>query len=65
VVVRGEVEKDAAGYYSLLAIQPRTGEIAWTAPLPGRVTIPPMQAEDKVYLGSEDGRAVLPGCGYR
>jgi len=56
VVVRGDVEKGAAGYYSLLAIHPRTGESIWSAPLPSRVIISPMQADEKVYLGSEDGQ---------
>ena len=56
VVVRGGTAKEEAGYYSLHAIHPRSGEIKWQAPLPARVLIPPTVAEGRLYLGSEEGQ---------
>lgn len=56
VVVRGGTSKGESGYYSLHAINPRSGEIEWQAALPARVLIPPTVAESRIYLGSEEGR---------
>ena len=55
VVVRGDAAKGEAGYYTLHAIHPRSGEVKWQAPLLARVLIPPTLAEGRLYLGSEEG----------
>jgi outer membrane protein assembly factor BamB len=56
LMVRGAAGKDTPGYYSLLSIHPRSGETLWSAPIPARIFIPPVEAQGRIYLGSEDGQ---------
>ncbi len=54
--LRGTSQKEAPGYYLLRAVDPASGQMRWETPLPARVLIPPFWHENKIYLGSEDGR---------